>query len=60
LNGENKMVNYVKTNNETIAKELQKIGLRFYKKANGYYYFVKNENIIIPASLYVLDGNDIG
>jgi hypothetical protein len=54
------MTEYVKTNNETVAKELQKIGLRFYKKVNNYYYFVKNENIIIPAPLNVLDGNDIG
>lgn len=53
------MQKYVKTNNKFVADELQKIGLKFYKKVNSFYYFVRNNSIIIPAPLNVLSGDDI-
>ena len=53
------MTEYVKTNNKTVVRELQKIGLKYHKSKNNYYYFVKDKNVTIPAPLNVLDGNDI-
>lgn len=53
------MQKYVKTNNKFVADELQKIGLVFYKKVDEFYYFSRNNSIVIPAPLNVLSGDDI-